>query len=147
MTSTTNVAKCRVGLGNEAKKEFEELVTYFNGHLSPVSKDLTFLLGFYVSQIVRRWWDQYKLLPWPDSLVLLSHGLVNYEVKESVEFFRTIMRYTMLSYILCLRRLSKVMFLVLHNCFPYILVLIGLEKNVSLQPEPCGCKSFNQYRA
>jgi len=104
----------KVGLGNEAKKEFEELVTYFNGHLSPVSKDLTFLLGFYVSQIVRRWWDQYKLLPWPDSLVLLSHGLVNYEVKESVEFFRTIMRYTMLSYILCLRRLSKA----LRRMFP-----------------------------
>jgi predicted membrane chloride channel (bestrophin family) len=97
----------KVGLGVESKKEFEELVKYFNKNLSPVSKDLTFLLGFYVSQIVRRWWDQYKLLPWPDSLVLLSHGLVNYQVEKSVEFFRTIMRYSMLSYILCLRRISK----------------------------------------
>jgi len=100
--------------GSESKKEFEDLVTYFNKNISPLSKDLTFLLGFYVSQIVRRWWDQYKLLPWPDSLVLLSHGLVNYEVEKSVDFFRTIMRYGMLSYILCLRRLSKA----LRKMFP-----------------------------
>ena len=103
----------RAGLedGSESKKEFEDLVTYFNKNISPLSKDLTFLLGFYVSQIVRRWWDQYKMLPWPDSLVLLSHGLVDYAKKpQAVEFFQTIMRYIMLSYILCLRRLSKVRF-------------------------------------
>ena len=26
---------------------------------------ITFLLGFYVTLIVRRWWEQYTLLPWP----------------------------------------------------------------------------------
>jgi len=104
----------KVGLDEESQIKFEDLVSYFNKNLSPLSKDLTFLLGFYVSQIVRRWWDQYKLLPWPDSLVLLSHGLVNYEAEMSVEFFRTIMRYCMLSYILCLRRLSKA----LRKLFP-----------------------------
>ena len=31
---------------------------------------MTFVLGFYVSLIVTRWWDQYNLLPWPDSLAI-----------------------------------------------------------------------------
>jgi hypothetical protein len=101
-------------------------------------------LGFYVSQIVRRWWDQYKLLPWPDTLVLLSHGLVNYEAEKSVEFFRTIMRYTMLSYILCLRRLSKV-----KMCASLMKVSFnnsnsGLEKDVSIKPVIDRCQSCNQ---
>ena len=28
-----------------------------------------FIQGFYVTLLVGRWWDQYRLLPWPDSLV------------------------------------------------------------------------------
>jgi len=102
------------GLDEKSVKKFEDLVDYFNESLSTISKDLTFLLGFYVSQIVRRWWDRYKLLPWPDSLVLLSHGLVDYQAEKSVEFFKTIMRYSMLSYILCIRRISKA----LRKMFP-----------------------------
>ena len=29
---------------------------------------LTFLLGFYVSLVVKRWWEQYVKLPWPDEV-------------------------------------------------------------------------------
>ena len=31
---------------------------------------LTFLIGFYVSEVVRRYWDQYTSLPYPDRLAL-----------------------------------------------------------------------------
>ena len=37
---------------------------------------MTFVLGFYVSLIVKRWWDQYNLLPWPDSLAIYIAGKV-----------------------------------------------------------------------
>ena len=43
---------------------FESLVTYCHDQLSSIP--LTFVLGFYVSLIVSRWWSQYTLLPWPD---------------------------------------------------------------------------------
>ena len=33
---------------------------------------ITFLLGFYVTLIVRRWWEQYTLLPWPGETTTLS---------------------------------------------------------------------------
>ena len=31
---------------------------------------ITFLTGFYVTQVVNRWWDQFMSLPWPDHLAL-----------------------------------------------------------------------------
>ena len=37
---------------------------------------ITFLLGFYVSLVVKRWWEQYCFLPWPDSLAFFLRGLV-----------------------------------------------------------------------
>ena len=73
-----------------------------------MGRDLAFLLGFYVKQICIRWWDQYRSLPWPDKLPLLTHALVNYQEDKSIHFAKTITRYTMLAYILCIRRISKV---------------------------------------
>ena len=46
---------------------------------------LTFLIGFYVSEVVRRYWDQYTSLPYPDRLAL---KLVSYVPgKVSYKFF------------------------------------------------------------
>ena len=66
-----------------------------------MAKEMTFLLGFYVSNVVKRWWEQYKSLPWPDTLVAISHALVDFNHEEGMKFSQTIMRYSMLSYILC----------------------------------------------
>jgi len=93
---------------------FEKLVDYFDKNLSPMAKEMTFLLGFYVSNVVKRWWEQYKSLPWPDTLVAISHALVDFNHEEGMKFCQTIMRYSMLSYILCVRRLSKA----LQQMFP-----------------------------
>ena len=46
---------------------------------------MTFVLGFYVTLIVGRWWDQYKLLPWPDSLAIFVVGLLR-DAKEAAFF-------------------------------------------------------------
>ena len=94
-------------LDDEAKEEFDEVVKYFDKNLNSMGKEMTFLLGFYVSNIVKRWWDQYKQLPWPDTLVAISHALVDFKTEKSMDFCQTILRYCMLSYILCIRRLSK----------------------------------------
>ena len=31
---------------------------------------LTFLLGFYVTVVIRRWWDQYEGLPYPETVCI-----------------------------------------------------------------------------
>ena len=39
---------------------------------------ITFLLGFYVTLIVRRWWEQYTLLPWPGETTTLSSSSLHH---------------------------------------------------------------------
>eukprot|EP00092_Neocalanus_flemingeri_P010264 GFUD01011060.1.p1 GENE.GFUD01011060.1~~GFUD01011060.1.p1 ORF type:complete len:409 (+),score=73.73 GFUD01011060.1:151-1377(+) len=68
---------------------------------------LTFLLGFYVSLVVKRWWEQYCFLPWPDSIAFFLRGLVIGGDNEKNRMIRrTVIRYCLLSYVLCIRRLS-----------------------------------------
>ena len=43
---------------------FEALWLYCSKNLSNIR--LTFMLDFYVSLVVNRWWKQYKILPWPN---------------------------------------------------------------------------------
>ena len=67
----------------------------------------TFLIAFYVSQVVNRWWDQFMSLPWPDGLAL---KLVNFcpgtdEFTKNLR--RTVMRYVNLSTILVYRLVSQ----------------------------------------
>ncbi len=57
---------------------FEGLKAYCLIQMSSIP--MTFGLGFYVSLIVKRWWDQYRLLPWPDSLAIFVVGLLRGQV-------------------------------------------------------------------
>lgn len=53
---------------------FEKVRQYFGAQSESIP--MSFVLGFYVSLIVKRWWEQYKLLPWPDTLALfISAGI------------------------------------------------------------------------
>lgn len=48
---------------------------------------MSFVLGFYVSLIVKRWWEQYKLLPWPDTLALFISAALPGNVSDNKLFF------------------------------------------------------------
>ena len=75
----------------------------------PPTLQLTFILGFYVSLVVKRWWDQYVKLPWPDEVAMFIKAGITKEEGESGENLRirrTVVRYLVLSYVLCLRRVS-----------------------------------------
>lgn len=48
---------------------------------------MSFVLGFYVSLIVKRWWEQYKLLPWPDTLALFISAALPGNVSDNILFF------------------------------------------------------------
>ena len=58
------------------------------------------------------WWDQYIKLPWPDEVAtLLKGGLVNTlegeDGRQNERIRRTVVRYLVLAYVLCLRRISS----------------------------------------
>ena len=76
------------------RQNFELLCIYarrFSG-LIPIS----FLTGFYVTQVVSRWWSEFLTLPWPDKI---AFKLVSYiPGKVLINFLFTIYECTKLSY-------------------------------------------------
>ena len=50
------------------KQSFEIICIYAERFTSAIP--ITFLIGFYVSQVVSRWWSQFMTLPYPDNLAL-----------------------------------------------------------------------------
>ena len=50
-------------------REMFELFCVYAGRFSGLIP-ISFLTGFYVSQVVSRWWDQFMSLPWPDRIAL-----------------------------------------------------------------------------
>ena len=49
---------------------------------------ITFITGFYVSNVVTRWWDQFMSLPWPDTLAMkLATNIPNGTVRFRNNFF------------------------------------------------------------
>ncbi|CAH1389689.1 unnamed protein product [Nezara viridula] len=67
--------------------------------LIPVS----FVLGFYVSIVIKRWWDQYLTIPWPDPLAVFVSAFLKGQDDRARLMRRTIMRYANLSLLLTLR--------------------------------------------
>ena len=59
---------------NEYNRKCFELICFYMDGFSKLIP-IAFLTGFYVSQVVNRWWDQFMTLPWPDKLAL---KLVNF---------------------------------------------------------------------
>eukprot|EP00092_Neocalanus_flemingeri_P066703 GFUD01081296.1.p1 GENE.GFUD01081296.1~~GFUD01081296.1.p1 ORF type:complete len:496 (+),score=133.02 GFUD01081296.1:64-1551(+) len=65
---------------------------------------LGFILGFYVTQVVNRWWTQVMAIPWVDTLCMnLASYLPGVRMKNTR---RLITRWAMLANILTLRRVS-----------------------------------------
>ncbi|XP_066990016.1 bestrophin-2-like [Macrobrachium rosenbergii] len=85
----------RLALEGESKKTFEKLVltcARFRD-LIPVS----FVLGFYVSLVVDRWWGTYKSIPWPDTTAILVATYIKGQDPEARLIRTTILRYVNLA--------------------------------------------------
>ena len=53
---------------------FEKIRLYFGAQSESIP--MSFVLGFYVSLVVKRWWEQYRMLPWPDTLALFISAAI-----------------------------------------------------------------------
>ncbi|XP_078139433.1 bestrophin-2a isoform X1 [Centroberyx gerrardi] len=98
----------RFVLNDDQKRLFEKLSIYCDRYaqLIPVS----FVLGFYVTLVVSRWWGQFESVPWPDRLAALVGGHVR-GVDEAARLTRrTLMRYANLSGVLIYRSVSTAVY-------------------------------------
>ncbi|XP_074600332.1 bestrophin-1-like isoform X2 [Brevipalpus obovatus] len=67
---------------------------------------MSFVLGFYVSMVVGRWWQQFMAIPWPDKLCMLISGYIVGKDPRSMAIRAALMRYMMTMKILTLQAIS-----------------------------------------
>ncbi|XP_071522927.1 uncharacterized protein [Panulirus ornatus] len=94
----------RLALSEEHKRMFERISVFcqYFSDLIPLS----FVLGFYVSIVVQRWWEQYMSLPWPDSLALFISTSIQGQDERSRLMRRTVMRYVNLTELITFTMIS-----------------------------------------
>ncbi|XP_073430175.1 bestrophin-1 [Dendrobates tinctorius] len=98
----------RLLLNEQQRIHFEKLALYCNNYaeLIPVS----FVLGFYVTLVVSRWWAQYESVPWLDRLMCLVSSNIHGTDERGRMMRRTLMRYASLSGVLILRSISTAVY-------------------------------------
>ncbi|XP_075693095.1 bestrophin-1 [Rhinoderma darwinii] len=98
----------RLLLNEQQRIHFEKLALYCNNYaeLIPVS----FVLGFYVTLVVSRWWAQYESIPWLDRLMCLVSSNLHGTDERGRMMRRTLMRYASLAGVLILRSVSTAVY-------------------------------------
>jgi len=101
----------RQGLLKE--KGWKEWVSTMKDHDSTATRYLTFILGFYVGQTIKRWWDQIRSLPYIEPITNCMAGFVQLEFQEDIkgkeaalELRKKIARYCLLSWTMCMATIS-----------------------------------------
>nr|XP_045617368.1 bestrophin-2-like isoform X2 [Procambarus clarkii] len=94
----------RFALDDNSKRLFEKIsisCEYFR-NVFPIS----FVLGFYVTIVVQRWWAQYMLIPWPDTACILVSTYIRGLDDRSRILRKAFARYINLAFALAFARIS-----------------------------------------
>ncbi|XP_013917384.1 PREDICTED: bestrophin-4 isoform X2 [Thamnophis sirtalis] len=91
-------------LNEYQKRLFEKVAKYCKSSTDLIP--LSFVLGFYVTLIVNRWWAQYTSIPLPDQLMCVISSNVHGKDDKGRILRRTLIRYANLSSVLILRSVS-----------------------------------------
>ncbi|XP_040089376.1 bestrophin-3 isoform X3 [Oryx dammah] len=98
----------RLLLTGAQKRFFEKLSIYCDRYAEQIP--VTFVLGFYVTLVVNRWWNQFVNLPWPDRLMFLISSTVHGSDEHGRLLRRTLMRYVNLTSLLIFRSVSTAVY-------------------------------------
>lgn len=85
-------------------RTFENIVRYCEAYSNLIP--LSFVLGFYVSIVMTRWWNQYTSIPWPDSIAVFVSSNVHGQDERGRVMRRTVMRYVCLCLTMVLINIS-----------------------------------------
>ena len=83
---------------------FEMVSRYCEAYNSLIP--VAFVLGFYVSIVVARWWEQFNNIPWPDRMALFITANMHGHDDRGRLMRRTVMRYLCLSFVITLSSIS-----------------------------------------
>ena len=125
----------RFVLDEEGRKYFECLVIYFDKFAQALP--LTWILGFYVGIVIKRWWEQFKCIPSPDHLAFMLNAAMKKPDDHSKMTRRTIVRYVNLGITIALSRMLDEA----HN--PYRTLDDLVEEGLLMEDEK---QIFEEYR-
>ncbi|KAH9277770.1 Bestrophin-1 [Echinococcus granulosus] len=95
----------RLALPEPQKRVFEDVVRFCEGMKGNIP--VSFLLGFFVSGVIGRWYKMYMLIPWMNQIAYSTMSYVNCADKTISRGIRlSLMRYMNLAWILLMRRIS-----------------------------------------
>ncbi|XP_012504427.1 PREDICTED: bestrophin-4 [Propithecus coquereli] len=94
----------RLLLTQEQRHVYAQVARYCNRSADLIP--LSFVLGFYVTLVVNRWWSQYTSIPLPDQLMCVISASVHGADQRGRLLRRTLMRYANLASVLVLRSVS-----------------------------------------
>ncbi|XP_010608707.1 bestrophin-4 [Fukomys damarensis] len=94
----------RLLLTQEQRHVYAQVARYCNRSADLIP--LSFVLGFYVTLVVNRWWSQYTSIPLPDQLMCIISASVHGVDHSGRLLRRTLMRYANLASVLVLRSVS-----------------------------------------
>ncbi|XP_018016214.1 bestrophin-3, partial [Hyalella azteca] len=94
----------RLALTEPQKRTFEGIAL----HIEEFTKliPMAFVLGFYVSIVMTRWWDQYNTIPFPSTVAVFVSFNIRGQTEETRVLRRTILRYVCLSFALTMSMIS-----------------------------------------
>nr|XP_056702267.1 bestrophin-3 [Euleptes europaea] len=98
----------RFFLTGSQKRYFEKLSLYCDKYAEQIP--VTFVLGFYVTLVVNRWWNQFVNLPWPDRIMFLISSTIEGRDEYGRLLRRTLMRYVNLTSLLIFRSVSTAVY-------------------------------------
>ncbi|XP_068130323.1 bestrophin-2a [Hyperolius riggenbachi] len=98
----------RFFLNEDQKRSFEKVSLYCNNYANLIP--LSFVLGFYVTLVVNRWWNQYLCMPLPDRIMCAITSTVHGSDERGRLYRRTLVRYCSLAGLLILRSVSTAAF-------------------------------------
>ncbi|XP_062962827.1 bestrophin-4 [Cynocephalus volans] len=94
----------RLLLTPEQRQVYAKVARYCNRSADLIP--LSFVLGFYVTLVVNRWWSQYISIPLPDQLMCVISASVHGVDQRGRLLRRTLIRYANLASVLVLRSVS-----------------------------------------
>ncbi|XP_012368272.2 bestrophin-1 isoform X2 [Octodon degus] len=98
----------RLALSERQQVVFEKLSLYCDNYIQLIP--VSFVLGFYVTLVLTRWWNQYENLPWPDRLMSQVSAFVEGRDEHARMMRRTLMRYAILGHVIILRSVSTAVY-------------------------------------
>ncbi|KAH8858685.1 Bestrophin-1 [Schistosoma japonicum] len=95
----------RFAMNDKQKIIFEEIVEFCVRTKGDIP--ISFLLGFFVSGIISRWYQMYLYIPWMNQIALQIASCINGKSEDGSRKIRlTIMRYMNLAWVLMMKRIS-----------------------------------------